>query len=321
MLAEPTESTDTRLRKTMRPAVLEITDLRKSYAGVEALRGVDVRLEEGERLALLGPNGAGKTSLIRCLCGLTRPDKGSIYLRGKKLPKRGGREEIGLVPQDIALYEDLTTVENLRAFARFHGLRGRELRQRIAWALEWTGLGDHAASLVSTFSGGMKRRVNIACGVLHHPSVVLLDEPTVGVDPQSRQRIFEMLDLLSSEGTSILLTTHHLDEAETQCDRIVIMDHGKVVAAGKLEELVRQTVGTARHVRLRTTVPVVEALEGWEQQPHANELQARVEDVAIQLPQLLARVQAAGYLVADVEVQQPSLHHVFLHLTGRQLRD
>jgi ABC-2 type transport system ATP-binding protein len=304
-----------------RPAALEIFDLRKTYGAVEALRGVSLRLEAGQRLALLGPNGAGKTSLIRCLCGLTPADSGKIVLLGKTLPRRGGREAVGLVPQDIALYSDLSARENLVAFGRFHGLRGSELRKRVDWALGWTGLAEQASMLVGTFSGGMKRRVNIACGVLHQPRVVLLDEPTVGVDPQSRQRIFEMLDHLSDAGTSILLTTHHLDEAESQCDRIVIIDHGRVAAEGTLGQLVDQTIGRARQVRLRSTRPVTTTIEGWDAVPNSDQLVSRVENVARQLPLLLGRVEAAGYQVADVEVHSPSLHHVFIHLTGRQLRD
>lgn len=303
------------------PAALEVQGLRKRYGDKEALRGVSFRLNQGERLALLGPNGAGKTSLIRCLCGLTRPNEGKIELLGRKLPKRGGREAMGLVPQDIALYEDLTAKENLHAFGRFHGLRGRALAERIEWALKWTGLEGQSHSLVSTFSGGMKRRVNIACGVLHRPKVVLLDEPTVGVDPQSRERIFEMLDLLRDLGTSILLTTHHLDEAETQCDRIVIIDHGTVVADGTLTELVDRTIGSARRVRLRTTGDIDRLIDGWDPQPNPDELVTRIDDVAAQLPVMLRRVEAAGFTVADVEVHSPSLHHVFIHLTGRQLRD
>jgi ABC-2 type transport system ATP-binding protein len=307
-------------RSAKEPA-LEVSELHKSYGANQALRGVSFRLETGERLALLGPNGAGKTSLIRCLCGLTKPDRGSIRLLGRKLPRRGGREAIGLVPQDIALYTDLTARENLVAFGRFHGLRGSVLKKRVEWALNWTGLADSANSLVGTFSGGMKRRVNIACGVLHSPKIVLLDEPTVGVDPQSRERIFEMLDLLSEQGTAILLTTHHLDEAETKCDRIVIIDHGQVAADGTLSELVDQTIGSARRVRLRTTRPIETLINGWDPQPKSDELITRVDDVAKQLPFLLERVEAAGYSIADVEVHSPSLHHVFIHLTGRQLRD
>jgi ABC-2 type transport system ATP-binding protein len=311
---------------------LNVVGLKKKFRKVEAISEISFSLRAGERLALLGPNGAGKTTLIRCLAGRTKPDFGEIHSFGRVLPASGGREELGLVPQDIAIYGDLTTRENLVAFARFQGLRGRELAQRVEWALQWTGLEARKNELVAGFSGGMKRRVNLACGVMHSPKVLLLDEPTVGVDPQSRQRIFEMLDQLRDAGTSILLTTHHLDEAEQRCDRIVIIDHGRVVAQGTLEELIRDTVGTSRHVRLRIDRPWPAPIAPWHVGPVQASLgddwrvddrclQTRVTDVAGQLPGLLQGVSESGYTVQNVEVQAPSLHDVFLHLTGQALRD
>jgi len=312
---------------------LRIESLRKSYRGVEAIRDVSFGLAAGERLALLGPNGAGKTTLIRCIAGRTKPDAGTIELLGKRLPPSGERDRLGWVPQDIAVYSDLTTRENLTAFARFHGLRGAELNDRVGWALRWTGLEDRSEQLVGGFSGGMKRRVNLACGVMHAPHVLLLDEPTVGVDPQSRQRIFEMLDQLRDSGTSILLTTHHLDEAEQCCDRIVIIDHGQLIADGTLEQLIARTIGPSRHVRLRIDRPLDRPLAPWQDGPLRGSLgvqnppggqdclQTRVDDVAGQLPGLLETVRTAGYGVLNVEVHAPSLHDVFLHLTGQELRD
>jgi ABC-2 type transport system ATP-binding protein len=306
------------------PLALSVIGLKKKFRKVEAIREISFSLLAGQRLALLGPNGAGKTTLIRCLAGRTKPDSGEIRSFGRVLPPSGGREELGLVPQDIAIYGDLTTRENLTAFARFHGLRGRELASRVQWALAWTGLENRQNELVAGFSGGMKRRVNLACGVMHSPKVLLLDEPTVGVDPQSRQRIFEMLDQLRDAGTSILLTTHHLDEAEQRCDRIVIIDHGRVVAQGTLD--------TSRHVRLRIDrswenplppwhVGPVQASLGEDARVDDRCLQTRVTDVAGQLPGLLQGVSEAGYVVQNVEVHAPSLHDVFLHLTGQALRD
>lgn len=315
------------------PCPLRVEGLRKSFRKVAAIEDVSLRLAAGERLALLGPNGAGKTTLIRCIAGRTKPNSGTIELLGQKLPPTGGRDRLGWVPQDIAIYSDLSTRENLVAFARFHGLRGADLRRRVEWALRWTGLEDRSDDLVGGFSGGMKRRVNLACGVMHAPNVLLLDEPTVGVDPQSRQRIFEMLDQLRDAGTSILLTTHHLDEAEQRCDRIVIIDHGRVVADGTLEQLIGSTIGSSRHVRLRLDRPLEQPLPPWQVGPargslgvadRAGErdcLQTRVDDVAGQLPGLLETVQTAGYGVLNVEVHAPSLHDVFLHLTGQELRD
>lgn len=310
---------------------LDIVDLRKRYGTLEALRGVSFKLLPGERLAFLGPNGAGKTTLIRALAGRTRPSGGSIEVFGQPIHSTRARQALGLVPQDLALYSDLTTRENLLAFGRFHGVRRRELRQRVDWALQWTGLADRANDLVGGFSGGMKRRVNLACGVMHRPQIILLDEPTVGVDPQSRERIFTMLDELSKQGTSILLTTHHLDEAEQRSDRIVIMDGGQVIADGTFEELVVQTVGHSRLVRMRVDRPLAApvTVRGIEKNRRdrqvgivgADAFETRLDDVTHQLGRLLHAVRQGGYRVSDMEVLAPSLHHVFLHLTGNELRD
>ena len=307
---------------------LAIHDLRKSYGDLHALRGVTFCLERGERLAFLGPNGAGKTTLIRCLAGLTRADHGEIHLGGKPLKSVEARKHLGFVPQEIALYRDLTTRQNMVAFGRFYGLHGSELRNRLDWALQWTGLGERADDLVGTFSGGMQRRVNLACGVMHAPQILLLDEPTVGVDPQSRQRIFTMLDELSESGTSILLTTHHLDEAEERSDRIVILDQGQVVADGSIEALVKQSVGTQRWVRLRIDRPLTAPLRVGAAADAAligttgeDRISTRIDDVSTHLPGLIELVRRRGYGIADVQVEAPSLHHVFLHLTGYELRD
>ena len=307
---------------------LAIHDLKKAFGDLQALKGVTFSLMRGERLAFLGPNGAGKTTLIRCLAGLAKADDGEIFLAGQPLKSIEARQQIGFVPQEIALYGDLTTRQNLEAFGKFHGLRRRELRERLGWALQWTGLEDRANDLVGTFSGGMQRRVNLACGVMHEPRILLLDEPTVGVDPQSRQRIFAMLDELSAAGTSILLTTHHLDEAEERSDRIVIIDQGKVVADGPIDELVKQSVGTQRLVRLRIDRPLSSPIRAGVAAgtasygiPGEHEISTRIDDVSKHLPSLIELVRRRGYGISDVQVESPSLHHVFLHLTGYELRD
>jgi ABC-2 type transport system ATP-binding protein len=309
-------------------AALYIRGLHKSYGAKRALAGVSFSLAQGERLAFLGPNGAGKTTLIRCLSGRTKPDQGEIWLMGKPVTHRDSRDVLGLVPQEIALYQDLTTRENLTIFGKFHGLSRSRLRDRVEWALDWTGLLQRADDFVGSFSGGMKRRVNLACGVMHSPQVLLLDEPTVGVDPQSRERIFCMLDDLSHAGCSIVLTTHHLDEAEQQCDRVVIVDHGKVVAGGTVNELIDRSVGSSRWVKLRVDPPLREDLLVDVDDPTSSlgqtgdkVLSARIDDVSAHLPGLIEWVRDEGYAIADIEVQAPSLHHVFLHLTGHQLRD
>ena len=220
--------------------VLEIDGLARRYGEQEALRGVAVALQAGECLGLLGPNGAGKTTLVRAIAGRVRPDAGTITLLGTPLQPgaRTGRESLGVVPQEIALDPLLTAAENLEVFGALQGVHGEALAERVGWALAFSGLESRRDDRVEAFSGGMKRRLNIACSVLHRPRVLLLDEPTVGVDPQSRERIWHMLGELRAAGTSIVLTTHQLDEAETQCDRIVIIDHGRVIAVGTLAQLV-----------------------------------------------------------------------------------
>ncbi len=299
---------------------LNVCQLAKQFDRVQALHDVSFSVAPGERVALLGPNGAGKTTVVRCISGRVIPDRGHIELLGKKLAKRSRRDALGFVPQDLAIYKDLTTKENLEAFGRFHGLRGAELRRTVTWALEWTGLGDRRHHQPSTFSGGMKRRVNIACGVMHRPQVILLDEPTVGVDPQSRERIFQMLEELRELGTAILLTTHHLDEAETHCDRIVIIDHGRVIADGTLNELVAGTIGTNRRVTVQLANPM-KSQNGFAMNETLTRVHAEIGDVVADLPALLSKINAEGGNIDDVEVRAPSLHAVFLHLTGRELRE
>ena len=300
---------------------LEVVNLWKKYGSNQALSGTSFAVASGERLALLGPNGAGKTTLIRSMCGRVRPDEGQVLLYGRSIRDPEVLQQLGVIPQDLAIYLDLTAKENLECFGQLHGLRSRRLRERVAWALKWIGLEDRANELASHFSGGMKRRVNIACGVLHRPNILLLDEPTVGVDPQSRQRIFDMLDELNQQGASIVLTTHHLDEAETRSDRIVIIDHGKVVADGPIEELIATTIGTRREVAIETHGILVAAPPGMQWDSVRKRFVCFVDNVVEELPQILERIQRVGGTITDLEVHQPNLHHVFLHLTGKELRE
>jgi ABC-2 type transport system ATP-binding protein len=309
--------------------VLSVRDARKRFGNVTALNGATFELRHGELLALLGPNGAGKTTLIRAITGRVRLDGGEIRLFDRVLDGRHTAPELGIVPQEIALYPLLTARENLEAFGGLHGLSGKDLAQQVDWVLERIGLLDRATDLVKQFSGGMRRRLNIACGVLHRPRVVLLDEPTVGVDPQSRDRIYDMLADLARSGVSLLLTTHHLEEAEARCSRTVIIDHGKVIAAGTMSELVDQTVGRFRLVTLQLDAPldgdtaskVTGRNNGSAVDGEGRILKARMQDVASELPPLLDCIRAAGRAVDDVEVRGPSLQSVFIHLTGRELRE
>jgi ABC-2 type transport system ATP-binding protein len=288
--------------------VLTVTNARKRFGEVTALDGASFELRQGELLALLGPNGAGKTTLIRAIAGRVKLDSGEIKLFDRVLDGRETPPELGIIPQEIALYPLLSARENLETFGRLHGLAGNALKTQVDWALEQTGLSDRANESVKQFSGGMKRRLNIAVGVVHRPKVVLLDEPTVGVDPQSRDRIYDMLAGLAADGVSLLLTTHHLEEAEARCARTVIIDHGKVIASGTLPELVAKTVGRQRLVTLRVG-------------QDGQTIEERMDDVAVGLPPLLERVRSQGLTVEDVEVRSPSLQAVFIHLTGRELRE
>ena len=302
--------------------VLRVDAARKRFGDVTALDGATLSLVEGELLGLLGPNGAGKTTLIRAIAGRVTLDDGEIRLFGTRVSGRRTPPELGIVPQELAIYPLLTARENLEAFGRLQGLSRRDLGERVRWALKVAALDDRTTEPIKTFSGGMKRRLNIACGVLHRPRVVLLDEPTVGVDPQSRERIYDMLAELTADGVSLLLTTHHLEEAEARCSRTVIIDHGRVIASGTLPELVDQTVGRHRLVTLRLASPLTAAPNGLEiAADDPRVVRARVTDVAQDLPALLAAVVTGGGVIEDVEVRGPSLQSVFIHLTGRELRE
>lgn len=220
--------------------MLQARDLWKSYGKHAAVAGVTLDVNAGEIVGLLGPNGAGKSTTVAMLCGLTPPDRGAVTLGGETVGDEASpaKRRIGLVPQDIALYEDLPAASNVELFGALYGVAGEELRKRTREALALVGLADRARDRPQVFSGGMKRRLNIACALVHDPDVLLLDEPTVGVDPQSRNAIFDNLETLRSRGKALLYTTHYMEEAERLCDRVVIVDHGKVAASDRKEALV-----------------------------------------------------------------------------------
>jgi len=274
------------------PAI-EVRGLVRRFGERVALAGLDLELARGEALGLLGPNGAGKTTTIRILSTLCAPSAGSVRVLGLD-PQREAvelRARIGVVPQELALYDTLRARENLEFFGRMHGLSGARLGQRVDWALELAGLRERARDLVRTFSGGMKRRLNLVAALLHEPELVFMDEPTVGVDPQSRNHVFEMVERLHGEGVTLVYTTHQLGEVERLCDRIVILDAGRAVAQGTLAELQRAQ-GSAARAYARV------------------ELDERTR----------ARLEGAG-IGFRVEQELPGLEAIFLGLTGRALRD
>jgi ABC-2 type transport system ATP-binding protein len=304
---------------------LAIRDLSKSFGGRKALDGVTLDLSPGETLGLLGPNGAGKTTLVRSVAGRVVPDGGSLSILGLSPEDDSARAVRGWVPQEIALYPLLSARENLWTFGRYQGLAGAALDAGIRKSLDWIGLSDRAEDKTDKLSGGMKRRLNIAAGTIHEPRVLLLDEPTVGVDPQSRERIYAMIGELKAGGVSILYTTHYMEEAERLCDRIAIIDNGRIIASGTTEELIRKSVGAKQALTIDTTAPIPsdvrERLSRAGAVVEGDRLQASVEDPATQIRQLLELLHAGHVGVRDLTLKSPTLEQVFLQLTGRELRE
>ena len=299
---------------------INIQHVTKSFGDVQALRDITLGINEGDFFGLLGPNGAGKTTLMRILCGLLSPDQGEVHLLGQQRLRWEIPRELGVVPQDIALYDTLSAEANLRLFGRLRGMSGSELTHRIQESLELVGLQDRARTRVKGFSGGMKRRLNLAAGLLHRPKILLLDEPTVGVDPQSRVSIFSLLEELHRSGVTIVYTTHYMEEAERLCRNIAVIDHGKVLATGTLQDLLAK-VRTPRFVRL-----LLRSED--EKLPRFSVAETNRQGLQVDLypktdkglPTLLAK--ATDFDGAQrVEVVAPNLETLFLELTGKELRD
>jgi len=314
---------------TPAPVVLDVQGLRKRYGQLEAVRGVSFQIHEGETYGLLGPNGAGKTTSISMICGLLSRDAGEVTVDGRKIDTGAvaAKAAIGVVPQDLAIYPDLSARENLDFFGRLYGLGGARLRQRAEECLELVGLADRAKERTDRFSGGMKRRLNIAIGLLHSPRLLLLDEPTVGVDPQSRNAILESVAALSREGMAVLYTTHYMEEAERLCDRVGIIDAGEIRAEGTRRELV-ELIGQEDQVRLTATGDLEAAAKAGRAVAGVSgaavvegRIEFVVENAGTVLPSLLEAVGRAGASVRGVDLVEPDLEAVFLHLTGRALRD
>ncbi len=313
----------------MAEPVLTCEGLRKTFGERVAVDGVGFEIAPGETYGLLGPNGAGKTTTISMICGLLTRDAGTVSVAGRPLDTKtvDVKSLVGFVPQEIAIYPDLTARENLAFFGKLYGLGGRELAARVDELLGTVGLADRAGEKTAGFSGGMKRRLNIALGLLNRPTLLVLDEPTVGVDPQSRNAILESVAAFSSQGMAVLYTTHYMEEAERLCDRVGILDEGTLRAEGTRRELVA-LMGEHDRVHLGARGDVAAAATALRALPAVQEatvsdhgIDLLVSDARSALAEIVRAAADAGADVGAVEVQEPNLEAVFLHLTGKALRD
>jgi ABC-2 type transport system ATP-binding protein len=309
--------------------MFDVSGLVKSYGDLRAVDGVAFRVSAGEIYGLLGPNGAGKTTTMSMLSGLLRPDEGRVVFDGIDLQAEPIRVKalLGVVPQETALYETLSARENLRFWGGLYGLSGGRLAQAVDRVLEQVGLTTRADGPVEKFSGGMKRRLNLALGLVHGPRAVLLDEPTVGIDPQARANILDVVREIARQGTTVIYTTHYLEEAETLCDRIAIMDGGRILAEGTLDELKRQA-GEAELVTVRGAFDAPAAGARLEARLGARVLGSGEGKLVLSMPgggrgaaELLSGLFAENLGIDDVSIRPPSLNALFLKLTGRDLRD
>ena len=317
-------SPDTSPSSSSSADALDVEQAQKRFGEVTALAGASFAVRRGEMLGLLGPNGAGKTTLIKAIAGRLALDAGTIRLFGRVMTRDDKRSDVGVVPQELAIYKLLTARENLEVFGKIYGVTGPKLGERVRWALALSGLEDRSREPVKRFSGGMLRRLNIACGLLHAPKLVLLDEPTAGVDPQSRERIYEMLAGLERDGVAVVLTTHHLEEAERRCRRIVIIDHGKIVASGTVADLVARALGATRVLSLTLVSPLAASAvlpAGVSTDADRRVVRVSVKDVAREVPVRFQQMAALGAVVQDMALAGASLQDVFIALTGRELRE
>jgi len=314
--------------------MLKVEELSKNYGDFVAVDKISFSAGKGTVFGLLGPNGAGKSTAINCISGLLQPTSGHASVAGHDTVSDGkaARQELGVVPQELALYEDLSTLENLRYWGKAYGLRGDALEARVAEVLEHIGLADRAKDLPKEFSGGMKRRLNFGCGVVHKPPVILLDEPTVGVDPQSRARLFDLVEAERDAGACILYTTHYMEEAERLCDSLAIIDHGKIIAQGTVDEL-RAKLGARDVLQLTGNFPLdatrhaIETLSdgGNHDLEFVSQEQQTItltlSHASQHLPAIFEAISSAGGDVSETSLRSPNLETLFLLLTGKELRE
>lgn len=309
--------------------MIVVERLKKSFGSTNAVAGISFRVEPGEIYGLLGPNGAGKTTTISCISGLLRPDAGRVTIGGVDVAADPipARESLGVVPQETAIYDTLTARENVSYFASLHGLAGAEKRRRVEESLERVGLTGDSKQASRKFSGGMKRRLNLAIGLVSHPRVLLLDEPTVGIDPQARIHVLDVVREVQNQGTAILYTTHYLDEAEDLCDRVGIMDKGSILAEGTIPEL-RTMVGEGTFVRLQGEFSEETFRDAVSTNQDVVIISVEKNDAMVSVSgerraasELLTSLLRKNLEIADITMQEPSLQSVFIKLTGRELRD
>jgi ABC-2 type transport system ATP-binding protein len=308
---------------------IDVQNLHKAFGEQKAVQGVSFEVQPGEIFSLLGPNGAGKTTTISMLSCLLHPDEGDAFILGHSIRKdaMGVKSVLGVVPQEIAMYEDMSARENLTFWGKMYGLRGAALKTRVNEVLEVIGLTDRAKEFIKKYSGGMKRRVNIGIALLHKPKVIYMDEPTVGIDPQSRRSILDSVLKLKQEGTTVLYTTHYMEEAQELSDHIAIMDQGKMIASGTHAELVK-IVGAMDRIRVTINSESAKVLETWKTVTGVTKVSAEdgtltilADDSNRVLPRLFESAATRAVRITSVDIQEPNLESVFLHLTGRALRD